>query len=224
MKYKRIIFAGASFWLCVCGFMSCSDADNVEDLQEKTTRLSSEENIIETSEDSISIYFSILNEAGKPSTSFKYGENMLFRLSMKNKTDRMLMVSRNFEGFNDISWDNNFLRVFTAEGKDMGVPWTGMFLNKDNRDSWGFAGHLSCPWSYQNIETLLATSWSEYNPLLSFPLDKSESSESSNKAKQPKQPLPRGDYYTHFMIKFNSIPGDETTKKIFEVHLNFSIN
>ena len=197
----------------MCVSMSCSDADNVENLQEIVVWPSSEENVIEVSEDSIRISFSIINEVGSPSTSFQYGENMLFRLSIENKTDKM-MISRDFKGYNDISWDDNFFRVFTAEGKDMGAPWNGMFVDKVDWDSWGFAEQVSCPWSYQNLDNLVETTWSKYSPLLFFPLEKWELPDS------PTPPLPKGDYFTHFLIKYNSIPGNETTKKEFEVNVS----
>ena len=191
--YKKILFASAFIWLLMCVSMSCSDADNVENLQEIVVWPSSEENVIEVSEDSIRISFSIINEVGSPSTSFQYGENMLFRLSIENKTDKM-MISRDFKGYNDISWDDNFFRVFTAEGKDMGAPWNGMFVDKVDWDSWGFAEQVSCPWSYQNLDNLVETTWSKYSPLLFFPLEKWELPDS------PTPPLPKGDYFTHFLI------------------------
>ena len=125
--------------------------------------------------DKIQVDYSLLNENGVPSTTFEYGEDIRFELTITNNSDKVLIFS------DDIILGKDLFRVYLNDGTDMGTPWTSCATN--------YVGIGIQP----KVSTSLACNWikaSTYPPL---------------SKKEEFEPLPKGSYYTSFVIKYRDL-------------------
>ena len=168
---KKLVFL-LGVLLSLGMFCACSSDD--EDV------IPQSEEIKESEADSMSgkirINCSLLNDSGEEVSSFNYGDDICFELRVVNNSEKVLFF------FDDIVFIGGALfRVYSAEGKDMGTPWTsigkeyiavGIEPNTTSR--------LICKW---------------IAPISDRPLEKNKEN----------SPLPKGDYYTSFKIKYTNL-------------------
>ena len=133
----------------------------------------------------VSVLFQLQNEKGEETYTFKEGENIVFRLEIRNNgTKTAVLPPKSAVIGRDI------FRVYSAsDKKDLGTPWNqkgetyttmeGRFLLSPN----GSLVYV-CPWLNQS-ETTLSSDIYSY-----FKLDGTK-------------PLPAGDYYSEFDIKLS---------------------
>ena len=95
------------------------------------------------SDDNYQVDFFLTNISGEETAIFKYGENIVFNLIILNKTNEQVLI----EGGVTQLLGNNVFRVYSKDGKDIGVSWeygdieTVMFyLFPHQERQW------SCPW------------------------------------------------------------------------------
>ena len=129
-------------------------------------------------EDSLSVQFHLEDENGVPKTEFKQGENIIFKLTIYNSTDASYSIKNWFSFF-----DENFFRVYSFDGQDMGSSWDIRYYLDLMEYIFAYDSRtFSCPW--MTNENLPPT----------YPLVMKE---------EKMQPLPVGNYYTKFDLKFN---------------------
>jgi hypothetical protein len=168
-------------------FYACSSSDEVTAVYEGySTNDSSEkekgEGIQGCSDEMVE--FQLQNEYGIECYDFKEGDNIIFRLEFRNDSDEDAQVARFSE---IIGWDG--FRVYSIEGKDMGTPWDQIVTNSRMYDFIG--AHSSevilCPWF--DIPALYCNGHEQYYSNMYYKTDE-------------KMPLPKGQYYSRFEIKF----------------------
>lgn len=126
-----------------------------------------------------SIIFQLQNMNGTAVTSFKEGENFYFRLVILNRSDKNIQMPslRELTNF-------DIFHVYTADGKDLGLPWDYMGLI--GNPLWaGYDFPLS-----PNQSLLFRCFW--------FDCDKAEPSDLGRDTSRAA--LPKGDYYTQFEL------------------------
>ena len=186
---KVLLFLGA---LLLFGMLcACSNSDDANGVFEGQTPI---ENGSENSdEDSVMIQgtsdelvdFQLQNEDGIECYDFNEGDNIIFRLEIKNDTDEDTMMPRFYEiiGF-------DAFRVFSINGEDKGTPWDEIFTDSRMYDF--IAAHSSvviqCPWF--DIPELYWNGHERYYSNMYYKKDE-------------KLPLPKGEYYSRFDIKLN---------------------
>lgn len=136
------------------------------------------------SENQIIVNFQLQNEDGVECYDFHEGENIIFRLEIKNNTnDDAILPS-----IVDIIGYNTF-HVYSKNGEDMGMPWDELVTNY--LPHYIIEAHSSavkiCPWF--NIPSL-AINGHEYSGCF-YKMDE-------------KTPLPKGEYYSKFDIKLEN--------------------
>lgn len=168
-------------------FCACSsDEENVIPQSAET-----KESEADNTSSKIQIDCSLLNDSGEEVSSFNYGDDICFELRVVNNSEKVLFFS------DDIVFiGGNLFRVYSAEGKDMGTPWTsigkeyiavGIEPNTTSR--------LICKW---------------IAPISDRPLEKNKEN----------SPLPKGDYYTSFKIRYpnlENIVKDKFLEKEFRI-------
>ena len=96
-------------------FAGCSDSnDNNNPINDETGEL---EFTHDTKD--VSVIFQLQNENGEEAYTFNVGENIVFRLEIKNSGSETVVLPSQHELIG-----NNIFRVFSAaDNKDMGTPW-----------------------------------------------------------------------------------------------------
>ena len=135
---------------------------------------------------SITVNFQLQDEEGNECYSFSEGDNIVFRLELKNNTDSDAIIKPIHQviGF-------NAFRVYSKSGKDMGTPWDSYFTNSLAHNIIGARSFVVvvCPW----FDTpSLYDSRTEY--FYSGIFYKTEE----------KVPLPKGEYYSKFDVQLNN--------------------
>jgi hypothetical protein len=163
---KKVLFIfGVLLSLSI--FWACSNDD------ENDIDLSGGDLIIETDSvpDKIQISFTLFNENDIPTTTFEYGEDICFKLTIGNNIEHILYLGE------DVKLSDDLFRVYSEDGTDMGAPWTSrgtefvlIGISENSKVS------LSCNW---------INAFSAQLPLV------------KNKSYTP---LPKGNYYTKFKI------------------------
>jgi hypothetical protein len=131
--------------------------------------------------------FQLQGEDGIECYDFKEGDNIIFRLEIKNDTDEDAWLPP----FTDIIGHDVF-RVYSQSGEEIGTPWDGIWSSMVGS---GFIGaHCSvvffCPWF--DIPALYFQGHEHFYSAYSF------------YKTDEKSPLPQGDYYSKFDIKLNN--------------------
>jgi hypothetical protein len=128
--------------------------------------------------------FQLQNEKGVECYDFQEGDNIIFKLEIRNDGDEEIILPPISEviGF-------DIFRVYTKNGEGMGTPWDERFSS--------YVGHsmirahssyiVVCPWF--DVPALSSRTEGFYSDLF---LKKTE-----------KTPLPKGDYHSIFDIKLN---------------------
>ncbi len=187
---KFIFFSAIALWL-----FAATGCDK-EDEQIWEIYPDRQQTVIEHKMNGIVFKFRLLNEQGKPATVFKEGENFTFSLSLNNITHSDISVSTDF--IND-----NFYRVYRKYNTDMGIPWTGIWCEfnqkpKEIEIASSMTKQFNCPWKLTN----------DTRPDYPFCMSKS------------REVLTKGDYYTVIHTDFKYI----TNKKQFIENIHFKIN
>lgn len=163
-------------------FAGCSDSnDNNNPINDETGEL---EFTHDTKD--VSVIFQLQNENGEETNIFKEGENIVFRLEIKNSGSETVVLPSQHELIG-----NNIFRVFShADHKDMGTPWdpeSGIYstLLPHTLLSPNSSKVYLCPWLNKSETSL---------PLGSYPYFKPNGT----------KPLPAGNYYSEFEIKLGN--------------------
>jgi hypothetical protein len=167
-------------------FCACSSDDEIDN----DLSVDNLTNGNDSAADKIQFSFSLLNNDGLPTSSFKYGEDISFDLTITNKSDKELFL------FNDFFLSEDLFRVYLEDGTGVGAPWTD--FNSSNYVALGIAPKSAISFTCNWIKAL-STQW---------PLVKNKDFD----------PLPKGNYYTKFKIKYrnlDNIPQDEFLEKEF---------
>lgn len=85
--------------------------------------------------DGIVFEYCILNSEMEPVTQLKVGENFSIRFSVRNNTNRKLYFYPHFANDNE----NDFCRIFTANGQKVGKPYVFKAVNLVGIAGWPFA-------------------------------------------------------------------------------------
>ena len=134
----------------------------------------------------VSVLFQLQKENGEEAYTFNVGENIVFRLEIKNSGSETVVLPSQHELIG-----NNIFRVFShADHKDMGTPWdpeSGIYstLLPHTLLSPNSSKVYLCPWLNKSETTLSPDLYSN------FKLDGTK-------------PLPAGDYYSEFDIKLSN--------------------
>ena len=130
--------------------------------------------------------FQLQDEDGIECYDFKEGDNIIFRLEIKNDTDEDAWLPP----FTDIVGHDVF-RVYSQNGEEIGTPWNEIWSDMVGADFIG--AHCSvvffCPWF--DIPALYYQGHEHFYSAYSF------------YKTDEKSPLPKGDYYSKFDIKLN---------------------
>lgn len=129
--------------------------------------------------------FKLQNEDGVECYRFKRGDNIIFRLEIKNDTDEDAFLPRLYE---IIGWDG--FRVYSINGKDMGTPWDQVITN-----------FLPFDWIGAHSSVVIQCPWFDIPELYSDGIEHCYSHMYYKTEK--KLPLPKGEYYSEFGIKLN---------------------
>ena len=116
--------------------------------------------------------FKLLNDKGEATSVFKYGEDIIFDLTITNQSNSSVEVST----YRDAVTNENTFRVYTQNGQDMGRPWDEIWAEFNllwikPRE----CHHWRCHWIADNDRTFVK--------------------------KESRKPLPVGDYVTTLYVK-----------------------
>ena len=179
--------------------VSCSSDSNLEE------SIMIDTNTIVLEDEMVRVEFLLKNSAGQAVKTFKEGEQIVFYLSIFNKTDEPI---KKIMPWSVISED--IFTVYSADIKsdnEVGKPWDGF--------GWGIPNQ-----SQANEDCYIyQCSWLGANKVdeEGRPLDiEYESSHIGFFTTNPRKPLPKGRYYSEFVLHFND-------GKTVTCHKDFSV-
>ena len=180
MKKKLVLMMSV---LLALGLLSaCSKSDDVTDINNHSEKDGT--GTIEKSSD-LMVDFRLQNEDGMECYDFKEGDNIIFRLEIKNDTDEDAILPP----FSEVLGLDVFT-VFSQEGVRIGTPWDVIMTSF--RECEVIRAQSSvvfvCPWF--DIPALYYNGTEHYYSEYFY-------------KKDDKSPLPKGEYYSEFDIKFN---------------------
>lgn len=194
---KNFLFFLLLTGVCI-GLYSCSNDDD-----EKETVVVDLDTVKDY--DSISVDFRLINSEGVAVKAFKEGEQILFRLTVTNKLDKTLKVNLPVKIVGE-----DLFQIY-SNGKPVDKPWDYSILSSGPLTHF-WSAHKSyvyeCPW--QGLV---------YEPEKAIDIIRNDEIPSSGVTllkKQDRKPLPVGNYYTEFKIKFNE-------ESIITCHKDFSV-
>lgn len=171
-------------------FSACSSDDGMGDVYEGQTPIGNSENVDEegemlqgTNDDLVD--FQLQNEDGIECYEFNEGDNIIFKLEIKNESDEDAYV----RPFTEIIGFDAF-RVYSQYGAIIGTPWDEILSNSRGRDFIPAHGSaiFVCPWF--DIPALYCNGHEHYYSNMYYKKDE-------------KLPLPKGEYYSRFDVKLN---------------------
>ena len=114
-------FAFLSAILLPCAVISScgNDDEQQQDTPTPAPVLVPGESVFDMVKDSIAVSFRLVNEKGDTTTVFTEGEDIIFDLTITKIGKEINYVTTNFQ---DIL-GNDFFRVYTLDGKDLGMSW-----------------------------------------------------------------------------------------------------
>lgn len=181
---KKRILLMMSMLLSFGLFCACTKSDEVTDVK-----------IDESS--ALMVDFQLQNEDGIECYEFKEGNNIIFRLEIKNDTDEDAILPP----FSEVLGLDVF-SVYSQKGVKIGTPWDVIMTSF--RESDVIRAHSSavfvCPWF--DIPALYFNGKEHYYSEFFY-------------KKDDKSPLPRGEYYSEFVIRLNEKP--ITCNRKFEI-------
>ena len=153
--------------------------------------------------DSIRVDFCLLNAEGQAVTTFKEGEQIIFRLTVTNTTDKRL---RNCQSPADIVGEDMF-QVF-SNGIVIARPWDFTLTYHATNFYWAPQKDYvyESPWQGQVVDSEKENYEDFYVPSSGVVFIK----------KQDRQPLPVGSYYTEFKLIFNE-------ENVITCHKDFNV-
>ena len=180
MKKKLVLMMSV---LLALGLLSaCSKSDDVTDINNHSEKDGT--GTIEKSSD-LMVDFRLQNEDGMECYDFKEGDNIIFRLEIKNDTDEDAILPP----FSEVLGLDVFT-VFSQEGVKIGTPWDVIMTSF--RECEIIGAHNSvvfvCPWF--DISALYYNGTHHYYSEYFY-------------KKDDKSPLPQGEYFSEFDIKLN---------------------
>ena len=171
-------------------------------------------------EDSVKIQFQLLNSDSIATDTFKEGEDIIFKLTVKNISSDWVTVTTV-----DKFCDNTF-NVYSSDGVDMGRPWNLRLIGAIRPFlTTGMMQEHICSWLEVPLEDIdQISSWLEdpIKYLGNMDLEMRILSLVNGitpiayLTKERRQPLPKGSYYTQFDVSV--IEGRTTT-----IRMNFNI-
>lgn len=169
--------------LLAFGLLSaCSKSDDVTEINNQSEKEGAD--TIEKSSD-LMVDFQLQNEDGMECYDFKEGDNIIFRLEIKNDTDEDAILPP----FSEVLGLDVFT-IFSQEGVKIGTPWDVIMTSF--RECEVIGAHSSavfvCPWF--DIPALYFNGTEQYYSEYFY-------------KKDYKSPLPKGEYYSEFDIKLN---------------------
>ena len=180
MKKKLLLMM--SVLLAIGLFSACNKSDDVTDINNHSEK---EEAGAITKNSGDMVKFQLQNKDGMECYNFKEGDNIIFRLEIKNETDEDAIMPSFTEivGFNIFS-------IYSLNGGKIGTPWDEIFTNSRGHDL--IRAHSSaifvCPWF-----DMYALAFNGHEHFYSNFFYK----------RNEKTPLPKGEYYSKFNIKLN---------------------
>lgn len=180
MKKKLVLMMSV---LLALGLLSaCSKSDDVTDINNHSEKDGT--GTIEKSSD-LMVDFRLQNEDGMECYDFKEGDNIIFRLEIKNDTDEDAILPP----FSEVLGLDVFT-VFSQEGVKIGTPWDVIMTSF--RECEIIGAHNSvvfvCPWF--DIPALYYNGTHHYYSEYFY-------------KKDDKSPLPKGEYFSEFEIRLN---------------------
>ena len=179
---KKILVLMMSVLLALGLLSACSKSDDVTDINNHSEKDGT--GTIEKSSD-LMVDFRLQNEDGMECYDFKEGDNIIFRLEIKNDTDEDAILPP----FSEVLGLDVF-SVYSREGEKIGTPWDVIMTSF--RECEIIGAHNSavfvCPWF--DIPALYYNGTEHYYSEYFY-------------KKDDKSPLPKGEYYSEFDIKFN---------------------
>lgn len=180
MKKKLVLMMSV---LLALGLLSaCSKSDDVTDINNHSEKDGT--GTIEKSSD-LMVDFRLQNEDGMECYDFKEGDNIIFRLEIKNDTDEDAILPP----FSEVLGLDVFT-VFSQEGVRIGTPWDVIMTSF--RECEIIGAHNSavfvCPWF--DIPALYFNGTDHYYSEYFY-------------KKDDKSPLPKGEYFSEFEIRLN---------------------
>lgn len=197
-KYGRSVIVKALMAVAVGLLMtSCSSDSDVEEPIKPDTNTTVFEN------DMIRVDYLLKNSAGQAVTTFKEGEDISFYLSVTNKSNEKIEKILSEQVITE-----DIFTVYSLDGnKEVGKPWDGF--------SWGVP-NTSTP-THNNY--VYKCSWLGVNKVdeNGRPLDIEYGSGNIGFfTTKPRTPLPKGKYYTEFLLHIND-------GKTITCHKDFSV-
>ena len=163
-------------------FGACSKSDDVTDIN-----IHSEKETDETIKESNGqmVDFQLQNEDGMECYDFKEGDNIIFRIEIKNDTDEDAILPP----FSEVLGLDVF-NVYSLEGESIGTPWDVIMTSfRECEIIWAHGSAVFvCPWF--DIPGLYYNGTENYYSEYFY-------------KKDGKSPLPKGEYYSEFDIKLN---------------------
>lgn len=179
---KKILVLMMSVLLAFGLFSACGNSDDNPDTNDYSEK--EETGTIEKSSGQM-VDFQLQNEDGTECYNFKEGDNIIFRLEIKNDTDEDAILPP----FSEVLGLDVFT-VFSQEGVKIGTPWDVIMTSF--RECEIIGAHNSvvfvCPWF--DILALYYNGTHHYYSEYFY-------------KKDDKSPLPQGEYFSEFDIKLN---------------------
>ena len=125
---KSIFLPGMMVVAVACSIMSCEKDSDSSITDFGVTRISYEDSVKAAVTDSINnlarldsvdVSFTLLNDDGKESTTFAYGENITFQVTILNRSTQNVRLTT---AYPLIGGEEAFM-VYTKEGEQVGRPW-----------------------------------------------------------------------------------------------------
>ena len=180
MKKKLLLMM--SVLLAIGLFSACNKSDDVTDINNHSEK---EEAGTITKNSGDMVKFQLQNEDGMECYDFKEGDNIIFRLEIKNDTDEDAILPP----FSEVLGLDVFT-VFSQEGVRIGTPWDVIMTSF--RECEIIGAHNSavfvCPWF--DIPALYFNGTDHYYSEYFY-------------KKDDKSPLPKGEYFSEFEIRLN---------------------
>ncbi len=142
--------------------------------------------------DGITVVFQLLNPDGVAVKSFREGENIIFKLSLTNRTSEEAIMPNMMNIFG-----KNTFRVYSKEGRNMGLPWDYLSMSD------AMMGAIRLP---QGASRTFICSW----------LNDPEIEKEGFGKDTIRYPLPRGEYYTQYDLSISDNK-KVTYKKEFKI-------
>ena len=187
MREFKIVYLCLSLLVGTCGFVSC-DKESDESI----------------STDNVVVAFKLFDMTGKESTTFSYGDNITFKLSVSNNGNHTVPIDQK------IVWNySDLFQVYTKNGKAVEKPWDEYYVHSsDSLQPFSFLPEETLSWSCKwkgdlvEIESLDEIKLVDSYTNTAYPQDAFTSNNRMYKFIQTaeREFLPVGEYYCQFEI------------------------